>query len=112
MTTLTRDSVLWALAHRKGADNGARAADLVQEICGDSNPAHERKLRAIVEVLRRDGEHVCGHPSTGYYLAACDAELIQTCDFLYHRAMTTLAQVAAMQRVSLPDLRGQMRLPT
>lgn len=32
--------------------------------------------------------------------------------YLYRRAMTSLAQVSAMQRVSLPDLRGQIHLPT
>jgi hypothetical protein len=31
--------------------------------------------------------------------------------FLYHRAMTSLKQVAAMKRVSLPDFRGQLNLP-
>lgn len=90
-----------------------RAQDLVREVLGgETSLALERDLRYIIEELRRNGHHVCGHPSAGYFIAANDAELIRTCDFLYHRAMTTLSQIAAMRKVALPDLRGQLRLPT
>jgi hypothetical protein len=44
-------------------------------------------------------------------LAATEEELNRTCLYLHDRAMTSLRQVAAMKRVSLPDLRGQLRLP-
>jgi hypothetical protein len=37
---------------------------------------------------------------------------VSTCNFLYDRAMTSLRQIATMRRVSLPDLRGQLHLPT
>jgi hypothetical protein len=52
----------------------------------------------------------CGHPSTGYFLAQTDDELLRTVKFLHDRAMTSLSQAAAMQRVSLPDLAGQLRI--
>lgn len=110
---LTRDSVLFALAMRRGEANGVRACDLVAEICGGtSSPAAERRLRSLIEELRREGQHICGQPAHGYYMAATDAELQGTVAFLHDRAMTSLTQAAAMQRVSLPDLRGQLRLPT
>lgn len=110
---LTRDSVMFALALRRGEGNGIRACDLVAEICGgESSPAAERRLRQLIEELRREGQHICGHPAHGYYLAATDAELLATVTFLHDRAMTSLTQAAAMQRVSLPDLRQQLRLPT
>jgi hypothetical protein len=54
---------------------------------------------------------VCGHPSTGYHLAGTAAELDRTCEFLFGRSMTSLKQVSAMKRVTLPDLRGQLGLP-
>ena len=108
---LTRDDVLWALRRHIGAENGASAATLVSEIRGATTPGHERALRHQIEELRRDGHHICGHPSTGYFIAASDDELVRTCTYLYSRAMTSLQQVAAMRRVSLPDLRGQLRLP-
>ena len=96
---------------RRGEKNGVRACDLVGEICGESSPALERQLRALIEQLRRDGEHICGEPAHGYFLAATDEELLRTVRFLHDRAMTSLTQAAAMQRVSLPDLAGQLRLP-
>ena len=82
------------------------------EIRGKSNAAAERSLRDAVVRLRLDGHHICAHPRDGYYLAETDRELDATCIFLYERAMTSLSQISAMKRVSLPDLRGQLRLPT
>ena len=105
-------AVLQALAHHIGAANGIRGDLLVCEILGYRNTAAERDLRQAVNDLRRDGHHICAHPTTGYYLAETAAELDGTCDFLYDRAMASLAQIAAMKRVALPDLRGQLKLPT
>jgi hypothetical protein len=109
---ISRDTVLFALACHVGEANGVSASDLVREICGDTSPNLERKLRTEIEELRRVGQHICGHPSTGYYMAANDDELARTVQFLHDRAMTSLSQAAAMQRVSMPDLRGQLRLRT
>lgn len=109
---ITRESVLWALSQHIGSEHGASAAALVREILGRTTPGHERALRHQIEELRRGGHHICGHPSTGYFIARHEAELVRTCGYLYSRAMTSLQQVAAMRRVSLPDLRGQLRLPT
>jgi hypothetical protein len=44
-------------------------------------------------------------------LASTSAELDSTCEFLFGRSMTSLRQVSAMRRVTLPDLRGQLGLP-
>ena len=111
---LTAAAVLAALAHHIGAANGVRVDLLVCEITG--NPVHdavaERQLRNVVVQLRLEGHHVCAHPARGYFLAANAEELDATCTFLYERAMTTLTQIAAMKRISLPDLRGQLHLPT
>lgn len=110
---ITRESVLEALQDHIGTARGVTAVQLVMEIRGRFDSERQtRALRKIIEQLRREGFHVCGHPSNGYYMAASDAELIATCNFLYDRAMTTLSQVAAMRRVSLPDLKGQLRINT
>lgn len=111
---LSRHSVLAALARHVGATHAAHAEDLVIEIteCADHIEAGKRRLRQIVEALRVEGYHVCGLPAYGYYMAADEADLNATCQYLYSRSMTTLKQVAAMKRVSLPDLRGQLRLPS
>lgn len=112
MTDLNRESVLWALAMHKGADNGVRACDLVREICGETSGRLERELRHVVEDLRDQGHHVCAHPSTGYFMAATPEELEATCMFLRDRALGSLKKEAAMRHVSLPELLGQLRLPT
>lgn len=110
---ITRESVLRALERHVGAARGITAASLVREVCGlPSTRAHERCLRKAIEALRLEGHHLCGTPATGYFVAQSEDELLSTCDFLHGRAMTSLAQVAAMRRVSLPDLRGQLRLRT
>lgn len=106
---LTPASVLWALGY--GEQAGQTAKHLVTVITGRQRPADERRLRSLIEALRRYGHHVCAHPSQGYYLAATDAELDRTCEYLYARAMTSLVQISAMRRTTLPDLRGQLRLP-
>lgn len=112
MTPLTRDTVLFALAMHRGEQNGVRARDLVVEICGETSPGLERQLRHHIEQMRREGQHICGHPATGYFIAATVEELLRTVQYLHDRAMTSLTQAAAIQNVSLPDLRGQLRLPS
>jgi len=113
MPAITTDIVLQSLSRHIGAAQGVRVDELVAEITGKTSTPHdERDLRQAVVKLRDAGYHVCASPAGGYYLAATDAELDATCTFLFERAMTTLRQIAAMKRVSLPDLRGQLHLPT
>lgn len=111
---ITPDLVLAVLQHHIGSDNGIHVRALVRKITGlaAGTEALERKVREIVTDLRMDGQHVCGHPSTGYYIARTPQELEATCEFLFQRAMTGLAQISRMKNVSLPDLRGQLHLPT
>jgi hypothetical protein len=107
------DDVLKALSRHIVQGNGARADTLVMEITGQpSGPVAERSLRDRIVELRMAGHHVCAHPRDGYFIAESEAELNDTCVFLYERAMTSLTQVSRMKNTSLPDLRGQLRLPT
>ena len=105
------NSVLAALRARVGQANGCTARELVLAISGRFSAADERRLRQVVMALRLAGHPVCGTPDTGYFFAANAAELDRTCVWLYGRSMTTLRQVSAMKRVTLPDLRGQLGLP-
>lgn len=111
---ITPAAVLSVLQHHIGEANGIHVADLVRRIKGQTHTsaALERRVRQIVTELRMDGQHICGHPATGYYMAATPQELEATCEFLYQRAMTGLTQISRMKNVSLPDLRGQLHLPT
>lgn len=109
--TINRNTVLRELSSHIGKANGLKAADLVAEITWESaTDAQCRHLRQVIEDLRREGQHICAHPSSGYFIAANEQELNDSCKFLVDRAMTSLSQVSAMKKRSLPDLHGQLGL--
>jgi len=108
---LTPATVLDFLADHVGAANALTARQCVQAICGFATAQGERHLRQIVVELRRIGHPVCATPVHGYFMAANDAELDETCEFLLDRAITSLTQIGALRRVAMPDLRGQLGLP-
>lgn len=113
MSMITPDAVLAALSRHIGAERGVSVRELTREVLeAPGEAADERAVRHAIQELRERGHHVCAHPSTGYFLAATDEELNRTCLYLTERAMCSLRQVAAMKKVSLPDLKGQLRLPT
>lgn len=108
---ITPETVLVALRSRVGAANGLTAAELARQITGRHAAADERRLRQVIEQLRLDGHAICATPEEGYHLAANADDLNRTCLYLARRGMTTFRQVAAMKRVALPDLYGQLGLP-
>jgi hypothetical protein len=114
MMQITPAQVLTELSHHIGQDNGIHVRDLVQRITGQmfTTEALARKVRQIVTDLRMEGNHICAHPAHGYFMAATPEELQDTCKFLYERAMSSLSQISRMKKISLPDLRGQLHLPT
>lgn len=108
---ITTQTLLAVLSHHIGTRRGISVRDLAIAITGHGSEGEYRRIRICIEQLRRDGHHVCGHPATGYHMAASAEELDRTCRYLVDRAMTSLAQVAAMRRVSMPDLHGQLGIP-
>lgn len=107
---LTPDTVLSALQVRRGAANGITARDLVFVITGRVSAADERRLRTVIEKLRRDGNPICSHPSLGYFWGVTPEEIDAAAGYLVGRAMTSLAQASAMKRLATPDLYGQLGL--
>lgn len=110
----TKSDLLNALQKHIGISNGARSDALIAEIIGKPVVSRTllRHLRHQVTDLRNEGHMICAHPSTGYFIAANEAELNMTCTFLYERAMSSLKQISRMKKIAVPDLRGQLRLPT
>lgn len=104
-------AVLAALQSRVGAANGISATKLVIELIDRTSDAEERRLRDCVVYLRTQGHPVCATPGDGYFIAANDQELNETCQFLYSRSMTGLRQIAAMNKRAMPDFAGQLGLP-
>lgn len=102
-----------ALSRHVGREKGVRADRLVVEILGQWSARHERRLRKVVEQLRKEGSHICAHPSTGYFMAADAGELDRYyIKFLKARAMASLEQIARAKKIALPELLGQLRLNT
>ncbi len=105
--------VIAALSKRIGARRGIKGRDLANELFGyGATATDERNVRYSVERLRLQGHHICAQPGTGYHMAETADELDATCEFIYNRAIKGLTQIAAMKKVSVPDLRGQLKLPT
>lgn len=114
MMQITPAQVLTELSHHIGQANGIHVRDLVQRITGQqvtSEPL-ERKVRQIVTELRMEGAHICGHPSSGYYMAETPEELEHTLQFLRSRAISSLTLESRMRRISMPELLGQLNLKT
>jgi len=107
---LNEHSLIAVLGNHIGKLNGITVSGLVRQIAGVTDAGLERECRRLIMELRMKGHHICGRPETGYFIAATADELRETCEWLYSRAMTSLRQISAMQRVSLPDLRGQLNL--
>ncbi len=104
---VTKHRLLGALQQHIGADKGLSA-----QAIGVAIGCNKRQVRTLVTALRLDGIAVCGHPSTGYFIAATAEELEQTCRYLRDRAMTSLVLESKLRGLALADLLGQLRLPT
>lgn len=114
MMQITPAQVLTELSHHIGQANGIHVRDLVARITGQliASEPQERKVRQIITDLRMEGSHICGHPSSGYYMAETPEELEHTLQFLRSRAMSSLALESRMRRISMPELIGQLTLKT
>ena len=101
-----KTALLNALARHQGAASGIGARELAAEL-----GVPPRRLRRLISLCRdEDGVAICGHPSTGYYMACTPEELARSCAFLEHRALHSLRLLSRMKRVSLPELLGQLKL--
>lgn len=104
---VTKHHLLGYLQLHIGAQKGISAQALA-----DLAGCNKRQVRDLVTALRIEGVAVCGHPSTGYFIAETAEELEQTLRFLRDRAMHSLVLESKLRRVPLVDLLGQLKLPT
>lgn len=103
----SRSIVLTVLSRHIGKGNGISMRELEQQL--DMLP---RQVRIYISDLREGGHAICGTPKDGYYIAATAAELQATCEFLHNRALHSLALEAKLKKIPLPDLLGQLHIPT
>jgi len=99
--------VLAALIGHRGRANGITARTLAQQI-----EISERDVRHAVTELREEEFAICGHPSSGYFIAETAAEIEETCEFLRGRALHSLMLASRLSKKPLAELIGQLRLKT
>jgi biotin operon repressor len=102
-----KTAVLVVLQKHQGKAAGIKARQLAA-----AASVSEREVRHQVSALREDGIAVCGHPATGYFIAANADELDTTVEFLKDRAMHSLRIASRLTKIPLPDLIGQLHLKT
>lgn len=103
----TPDQLLAILSCHIGKGNGIRVNRLAVMLS-----TKERHVRTLVTELRNEGHAICGTPKDGYYIAANPDELEQTCKLLRDRSMHSLRLESRLRRIPLPDLLGQLHVPT
>lgn len=103
----TRDDLLRELMQHQGRMDGVTGAALSRRL-----GIPERRIRIWISQLRNEGTAVCGHPTSGYYIAVTPAELESCCQFLRARAMHSLHLESRLRRIPLQDLIGQLHVPT
>ena len=109
---ITEGRLAGQLIHKhRGRARGVTVRQLAAEITGElGNQGVERQIRQLVVEMRKKGIPICACPSQGYYMAETEEELEATCKNLRDRAMTSLQQVAGLQKMALPELVGQIGL--
>lgn len=103
----TAHDLLTVLSRHTGRGNGIAVKALAVEL-----DITERQVRELVSDLRMSGHAVCGHPRDGYYIAETPEEMEETCQFLRNRAMHSLQLESRLRNIPMPDLLGQLHVPT
>ena len=104
------------LSEHIGAHKAIGMAELYEAVFGEtwSHRINDtRLLRTLVTQMRRDGVAICSAASKsggGYYLAAAGSELKNYLARNKMRALKILARNAAIEKITLQDYLGQMRL--
>lgn len=105
MANKTKHDLMASMLNHCGKDNAISSRALAFKV-----GVTERKVRMLVTECRHDGTAICGHPTTGYFVASTQAELEETLEFLRHRALTSLKLASTLGNIPLGDLIGQLHI--
>ncbi|MDF0377665.1 hypothetical protein [Methylophilus sp. YYY-1] len=105
MANKTKHDLLAVMVNHCGKDKAISSRELAFKV-----DVTERKVRQLVTQCRQDGTAICGHPTTGYFIASTQQELEETLDFLRHRALTSLKLASTLGNIPLGDLIGQLHI--
>jgi len=108
--------LLAVLFSHVGKHNAIGMAELYEAVFGETwnhRINDTRILRYLITQMRRDGIPICSVATKtggGYYQAAAGSELKNYLERNKARALKILSRNAAIEKISLPDYLGQMRL--
>ena len=108
----SREGQQAALVHLLSTQHTGKARGITAERLALQLGTTERQLRSMVSQAREEGLAISATPETGYFIAETPEELQESCEFLRSRAMHSLRMEAQLRRIPLPDLLGQLHLPT
>jgi biotin operon repressor len=103
----TKHDLMAVMLFHSGRENAVSSRTLANEV-----GVSDRQLRTLITECRQDGFAICGHPSSGYFVASNQAELEETLEFLRHRALTSLKLASVLGNIPLGDLIGQLHINT
>jgi len=115
-TDVWRSRLLAELSRHVGEINAIGMAELYEAVFGGAwrhRINDTKKLRELVTEMRNEGIPICSVPSScggGYYLASAGSELKNYTERDKKRALRILSRVSRIEKISLPELLGQMRL--
>ena len=117
MTDLEKENRLrGALMDHVGRSNAIGMGELFELVFGqpyEHRINSTKQLRRLITKLRRQGVRICSVSATGgggYWLAAAGSELEDYTGRLKKQGLKKLAQAARLEKISLPDLLGQIRM--
>lgn len=102
---INKDDLIEVFEAHVGKARGIKARALADKL-----GIAERTVRQLITELREDSVAVCGHPTSGYYLAQTSAELEETLAFLRRRALHSLKLASTLSKLPLAVIVGQLQL--
>ncbi|KAA0257195.1 hypothetical protein FHQ18_11565 [Deferribacter autotrophicus] len=102
--------VMTVLSKHIGKHNAISMVELYKHVFSEepeSKVNGTRKIRKVIEMMRREGVPICAtqeKDGSGYYLAAAGSELEDYCKRLRRRALKLLAMESKLRKITLPKL--------
>lgn len=101
----TKHDLMAVMVRHCGKSQGIKSSDLARQL-----DVTERQIRKLITQCREDGTAICGHPSTGYFVAQTAEEMQDTLDFLKERALHSLKLASTLSKQPMIELIGQLNI--
>lgn len=110
--------VLKLKAHHAGSAHRAEKWEFVEAVCGvtiaeserNNNNLFERRVRAAISELRKEGALICSDTTGGYWWAESLEDVMGMSDSLRDRAKDLLKTARQLRAQARREFGGQMRM--